>query len=125
MKGSVFERLGGFARVRLIVSDFYDKVLESERLRVHFQGVDMHRLVDHQTKFVSAVMGGPASYTDEMLARAHARLEIRPEEFAEMADLFRETLEDFGVPPEDVERLSAHVASVRDAIVAPAAAPGG
>jgi hemoglobin len=115
--GSVFERLGGFARVRLMVSAFYDKVLASEDLGKHFQHVDMRRLIDHQTKFTSAIMGGPASFTDEQIARAHQRLGISAAEFDEMADLFRETLEDFDLPPADVNRLHAHVVAMRDHVI--------
>lgn len=118
MRGSIFERLGGFARVRLLVSDFYEKVLASERLARHFAGVDLRRLIDHQTRFISAIMGGPASYTDEQIARAHARLGITAAEFDEMAMLFRETLEDFGLPDADIDRLHAHLLSLAEHVVA-------
>lgn len=114
---TLFESLGGFARVRLIVSDFYEKVLDSEILGPYFQQVDMRRLIDHQTKFISAIMGGPAAFTDEQIARAHARLDITPAAFAEMAALLRETLEDFGVPDADVERLHAHVLGMQPQVV--------
>jgi hemoglobin len=120
VNGSVFERLGGFARVRLLVSEFYEKVLDSEQLSVYFQHIDMRRLVDHQTKFISALMGGPASYSDEQIARAHVRLGIRSEDFAEMADLFRETLEDNRLEAVEVTRLHAHLLSLREFVVAEA-----
>jgi hemoglobin len=115
---SVFEELGGFARVRLIVSDFYDKVLASERLNRFFRDIDVPRLIDHQTKFISAIMGGPASYSDEHISRAHGRLGISADDFDEMAALFRETLEDFGLTPEQIERLAAHMHSMREHVVA-------
>jgi hemoglobin len=120
MNGSVFERLGGFARVRLMVSAFYDKVLDSPRLGPHFEHIDMRRLIDHQTKFISAMMGGPASFTDEQIARAHHRLGITTAEFHEMADLFRETLEDFTLPAPEVIRLHAHVLTMERHVVAEA-----
>lgn len=119
---SVFEELGGFARVRLIVSDFYDKVLASERLNRFFRDIDVPRLIDHQTKFISAIMGGPASYSDEHIARAHGRLGISVEDYDEMAALFRETLEDFGLTPDQIERLDAHMQSMREHVVAGSAA---
>jgi hemoglobin len=115
--GSIFEQLGGFARVRLMVSAFYDKVLDSERLSRHFSAIEVPRLIDHQTKFISAMMGGPASFTDEHIGRAHKRLGITGEEFEEMAELFRETLEDFGLPDVDVDRLQAHLLSMREHVV--------
>jgi hemoglobin len=117
VKSTVFEKVGGFARVRLVVSDLYDRILESERLRPYFEHIEMRRLIDHQTKFISALMGGPASFTNEQLARAHQRLRIRPEDFQEMADLFRETLEDFGVEPTDVERLHSHMLSLQEHVL--------
>lgn len=117
MKTSVFEQVGGFARVRLIVSDFYDRILDSENLRGYFAEIDVRRLIDHQTKFVSALMGGPVSFTDEHLARAHHHLAISPGEYAEMAEIFRETLEDHDLSPVEVERLHAHILSLRDVVI--------
>jgi hemoglobin len=113
VKTSLFERVGGFAQVRLIVSDFYDRILDSDRLRPYFENIDVRRLIDHQTKFVSALMGGPASYSNEQLARAHGHLGISPEEYEEMGEIFRETLEDFDVPSVEVERLHAHILSLQ------------
>ena len=117
MKSSLFERVGGFAQVRLIVSEFYDRILDSEGLRPYFQHIDVRRLVDHQTKFVSALMGGPASFSNEHLSRAHHHLGITPGEYEEMAEIFRETLEDFHVPGPDVERLHAHILSLREHVI--------
>jgi hemoglobin len=116
VKATLFERVGGFAQVRLIVSELYDRILDSERLRHYFEHSDVRRLIDHQTKFVSALMGGPASYTNDQLSRAHVHLGISNEEFDEMAELFRETLEDFDVPEVEVERLHAHILSLRDTV---------
>lgn len=116
MKSSLFERVGGFARVRLIVSDFYDRILDSESLRGYFENIDVRRLIDHQTKFVSALMGGPVAFTDEHLARAHHHLGISPEEYEEMAEIFRETLEDHDLPQVEVERLHAHILSLQEVV---------
>jgi hemoglobin len=117
VKTSLFERVGGFAQVRLIVSEFYDRILDSEQLRPYFETIDMRRLIDHQTKFVSALMGGPASFSNEHLARAHAHLGISPEEYDEMGEIFRETLEDLDVPEVEVDRLHAHILSLRDHVI--------
>lgn len=43
MKTSLFEKVGGFAQVRLIVSDFYDRILESEALRPYFEDIGVRR----------------------------------------------------------------------------------
>lgn len=106
---TIFERYGGFATVRKIVSAFYDKVLDSPLLVHHFENVDMRRLVDHQARFVSSVMGGPASYSDNHLRRIHERHRITTEEFREMVDLLEETLEDFDFAEADVREVIGQV----------------
>ena len=116
MKTSLFEQVGGFAQVRLIISDFYDRILDSENLRPYFEHVDVRRMIDHQTKFVSALMGGPVSFTNEHLTRAHHHLGITPEEYEEMGEIFRETLEDHDLPGADVERLHAHILSLQEIV---------
>jgi hemoglobin len=105
MSQTVFERSGGFVRVRRIVTDFYDRMLDNPLLAQYFEHTDMRRLIDHQTKFISSVMGGPAAYTDEQLERSHAHLNIARSEFLEMASLLRETLEEHGLEPADVEEV--------------------
>lgn len=109
MAQSVFERAGGFATVRKIVSDFYDKVLDSPRLQRHFANVEMARLIDHQTKFVSQVMGGPASFSDDRLKRVHAPMRVTRAEFEEIADLLCESMEDHGLADDDVRFVREEV----------------
>jgi hemoglobin len=99
---TMFERYGGFGKVSRIVSSFYDRVLDSPIMGPYFAGTDMKRLIDHQTKFIAFLMGGPASYSDEQLKRVHSHMEIDREAFDEMVDLLTETLEDFDVADEDV-----------------------
>lgn len=83
----------------------------------YFDDVDMRALVDHQTKFIASVMGGPASYSDEALKKVHASFEIDHASFAEMAKLLRETLVEFDVQPEDVDRVMGEIAARESVIV--------
>jgi len=99
---SIYDRAGGFTTVRKVVSDFYDRVLDSPVLRHHFEHVNMPRLIDHQTRFVSFLLGGPASFSDDHIQRVHARLGIGLDDFDEMVSLLTETLEDHDFTTEDV-----------------------
>jgi hemoglobin len=117
-KRTVFERTGGFARVSRLVMDFYDRVLDSPVTGPYFTGVDMRRLIDHQTRFIATVMGGPASYTNDQLERAHAHLGITEEAFLEAVALLRETLEDHDLPAEDVRTVEDAMMERKHFIVA-------
>lgn len=114
---TIFERCGGFATVRRIVSDFYDRVLASEDLQGYFAGIDMRRLVDHQTKFMTALMGGPASFADQQLERAHARVGVTSADFDLLVELLVDTLEEHGLAREDVQAMAAAMETRRHLIV--------
>ena len=116
MNQTIFERCGGFSTVRKVVSTFYDYVLEDVVMAPYFEGVDMRRQIDHQSKFISAVMGGPASYSDDHLKRVHARLGIDPEAFVVMASLLQEAMEDHDMAATDVDAVM-HEIVIREHLV--------
>ena len=117
MSQSMFERYGGFAKLSKVVLAFYDRMIESDVTGPYFENVDMRRLVDHQTQFLSQVMGGPASFTDSQLAKYHAHLRIDAAAFDEAMELLRETLEDFDLDTADVDQVIAGMSSRRRFIV--------
>jgi hemoglobin len=114
---TIYERYGGFPTVSKIVSSFYDRVLDSPRLASYFEHVDMRRLIDHQTKFIASVMGGPASFTSEHLARVHKNLGIDDVSFEEAVLHLRDTLEDHGIEETDIGTVVADVRSQKTSIV--------
>lgn len=117
MKRSIFERYGGFARVSRVVSSMYDKILESPVTSPYFAGSDMRRLIDHQTRFVATLMGGPASYTNEHLERVHSRLGITDSAFDEVVYLLKETLEDYDFDDDDIAEVEREMQNRRQYIV--------
>jgi hemoglobin len=117
MARSIFERYGGFASISRVVMSFYDRILVSPVTSPYFENIDMRRLIDHQTRFISSVMGGPASYTNDHLQRVHARLGITSDAFDEMTLLLRETLEDFDYAEEDIQTVMDEIVSRRHVIV--------
>lgn len=114
---SIFLRLGGFAAVSRIVSDFYGRATSDSILSPFFVGIDMATQIDHQTRFVSSLMGGPASYTNEHLQRVHEHLRIDEATFAHMTLVFRETLEDHDVAETDIGTIMGEMAARRPYIL--------
>ncbi len=111
MSVSLFERYGGFGQISKVVLAFYDKVADSEVIGHYFDHVDMAGLIDHQTKFIASIMGGPASYSNEALQRVHSGLAIDRASFEEMKSLLRETLEEFEFQEVDVETVMSEIES--------------
>jgi hemoglobin len=102
---TMFERYGGLAFVTRFVLSFYDRVLASIQLASFFANSDMQRLVEHQAKFISTVMGGPTSYSNAVLREVHEHLDIDDQAFDEMIFLFKATLKDFKIADIDAEAI--------------------
>ncbi len=107
MDKSLYEKYGGFSTVSKIVMTLYDKLLDDDDVGPFFDDVDMPKLIDHQTKFVSTLMGGPASFTDTHIQNAHKNMTIYDAHFDRLKELIEETLLEFGVEGEDIGTVLA------------------
>jgi len=117
MKATLFDRYGGFGTVHRIVLSFYDKMLDSDIVGPYFDDTDMPALVDHQTKFISQIMGGPAIYSNEVLEQLHRNLAITQVAFDEMASILEQTLREFELADEDIRFIMADIKGRRPFIV--------
>ena len=113
---SLFDKYG-FESIARIVDDFYNKIEATPELDSYFIGVDMQRLRDHQTDFISQVLGGPIKYNTDHLKKMHATLNITNADFDQVASVMHQVLEKNGVAPEDVTTIMNYLESVRQDIV--------
>ena len=109
--------MAGLPRVSRVVLTFYDKALDSDQIGEFFEEIDMKRLVDHQTKFISSLLGGPASFADERLKHLHSNHDISDQDLDEMAKLLAEALEEHGFEPADCKTVVHEIESRRSYIV--------
>ena len=117
MSKSLYDQLGGFSAVRKLVSDFYNRVLEEEDLVPFFKDTNMANLIDHQTKFWTTLLGGPASYTEEQLRKIHVSMGIKDSHFDLIVDLVVETLEDHDLDPQHVSDIAEQLRAYRSSVV--------
>ena len=105
MSKSLFEKYGGFSTVSRIVLKLYDRLLDDDDAGPFFDDVDLPSIIDHQTKFVSSLMGGPASFSDEHIEAAHRHLTINGHHFDKLEALITEVLVEFNVEPADIDAI--------------------
>ena len=117
MTESLYDQLGGFSEVRKLVSDFYDRVLDEEDVAPFFRDTDMANLIDHQTKFWAALLGGPVSYTDKQMEKIHASMGIQDHHFDLIVDLVLETLEDHDIEDQHLRSIAEKLNGYRSSIV--------
>lgn len=114
---TLFEKYGGFGRINHIVIDFYDTLLDSDELGPYFDNVEMAALIDHQTKFVSYLLGGPASFSNGHLKNVHRHLNITPDHFELMKATLSATLLKHGFESVDVATVEGEIEARREFIV--------
>ena len=117
MEKSVYDQVGGFVSVRKIILEFYNRVLDEDELIPYFKTIDMERQIDHQTKFISMLLGGPASFTDKHLEHVHKQMSIQNDHFDLVKDILEETLEDFDFSEEHISFLTGEFEKRRNLIV--------
>ena len=85
-----------------VVTDFYAAVLKSPRLNRYFETASVGALVEHQTNFMMAVMGGPSAFSDDHIRDTHKHLGVTTEDFDELIELLEKTMEAHGVAAEEL-----------------------
>ena len=114
---SLYEQLGGAGSIAAVVDDFYRRVMADDALAAVFAGVDMDRLLRHQTRFLSFALGGPNQYAGRSMRAAHAGLGITLAQFAAVAAHLSAALAACGVPAALIDRVIGHVAGLQPDIV--------
>ena len=113
----LFEKYGGLRTLRAVIIDFYDRVLDSDVVGHFFEDVDIAKLIDHQTKFFTAILGGPAEFADQRLANAHRHLKVTHIHFDEITRILADTLADAGFAKSDLNITLSAVEARRSLIV--------
>lgn len=117
MEDNIYKKYGGFSKISRIVLALYDRILDDDTIGPFFDEVDMNRIVDHQTKFISSLLGGPASYTDDQIQKMHSHLAIGPEEFEALVGILREVLAEHDFEEEDIETVILAFSGRRNLVV--------
>ena len=120
MAGTMLEKYGR-GRLAQIVSSFYGDVLRSSQLAPFFSDVSIAGLIEHQSRFLAMVMGGPPAHTGEELVAAHEDFGITNTDFDEMLRLLERSLGTFGIDPDDIAQVISRYREMEGFVVNPAA----
>ncbi len=71
---SLYEKIGGKAKIVPAVDLFYRKVLADERLKQFFDPVNMDQLRSLQAMFLTMLVGAKMKYTGKDIRAAHTGL---------------------------------------------------
>jgi len=113
---TLFERLGGEAKLREIVDNFIDRVFADLMIGFFFRNADRARLKEMEYQLAAEFLGADVKYSGKPLGKAHANHPIMGGHFARRRQIFKETLEQFQVAEEIRLALLHHTDALRSLI---------
>jgi hemoglobin len=117
---SLFEQLGGEAKLRVIVNTFIDRVFEDRMIGFFFRNADANRIKEMEYQLAAEFLGAPITYRGRALDVAHAKHPIMGGHFARRRQILKETLEAYAVPQAVREAWLGHTDSLRPLITSQA-----
>lgn len=107
---SIYDRIGGYQALEVVVEDFYCRVLDDDHLSGFFAGANMNRLKGKQVEFFAAALGGPQSYTGAPMKQVHQGRGITMDHFNLVAGHLTDSLCAAGVPEPTIAEILAAIA---------------
>lgn len=117
---SLYERLGGDKAIETAVDIFYHKMLQDDRVRHFFYGIDLERQRSKQKGFLTMVTGGPKQYSGKSMRVGHSHLiekGLNDKHVDVVIQHLCDTLRELGVSESDLNEVTDLVNSVRDDVL--------
>ena len=117
---SLYQRLGGYDAIALVVDDFITRLATDKRFEKFFTGFSddsKKRLRQHILDQFCAAAGGPCVYTGREMRTSHKGLGITEADWDAAAKHLVEALDKYKVPEAEKNELPAFVVSQKKNIV--------
>jgi len=119
-KKSLYERVGGYNALALVVDDFIGRLVADERFNKFFVGhsTDSQKKIrQHILNQFCEATGGPCVYTGRDMKTSHAGLKISDADWDAAAKHLVESLDKYKVAKPEKDELLAFVTSLKKDIV--------
>lgn len=116
MTQTLYERLGGEAKLRQIMDTFIDRVFNDRMIGFFFRSADKNRLKEMEFQLTARFLGANIEYQGRPLEEVHAQHPIMGGQFMRRLQILRETLEEHGVCQEVRDAWLSHAESLRPLI---------
>ena len=102
---TIYDRIGGYQALEVVVEDFYCRVLDDDHLSGFFVGTNMSRLKGRQVEFFAAALGGPEPYAGAPMKQVHQGRGISMHHFNLVAGHLTDSLSAAGVPEPTIAEI--------------------
>lgn len=116
MPETLYDKLGGEAKLRQIIDTFIERLFEDRMIGFFFRAADRKRIKEMEFQLTACFLGADVQYRGRPLAEVHAKLPIMGGQFARRLQILRETLEAYDLPQEIRDAWLDHTESLRPLI---------
>ncbi|MBI4487991.1 MAG: group 1 truncated hemoglobin [Deltaproteobacteria bacterium] len=116
MGGTLYEQLGGEAKLRQIIDAFIDRVFDDRMIGFFFRNADKKRIKEMEFQLTARFLGANIEYQGRPLGEVHAKHPIMGGQFARRLQILSETLDDYEVPKHIRDAWIEHTESLRPLI---------
>ena len=120
---TLFERIGGEAKLRATAEEFTNVILEDDRINFTFADTDLTKFKQLLFEQLCALSEGPCKYSGRDMRAAHAKLNITNAQFNALAEDLYTALDRVRVPYRLQNKLMALLAPMQRDIVKPGFIP--
>jgi hemoglobin len=113
MAKKLYEELGGLDKLREIINTFVDRMFDDIMIGFFFRKTDKERIKEKEFEFTAQVLGADIKYSGTPIAEVHQKHPIMGGQFSRRTQIFKETLQEYEVPPHIIEKLLNHTESLR------------
>jgi len=122
---TLFERIGGEAKLRATAEEFTNVILEDDRINFTFADSDMSKFKKLIFEQLCEITQGPCKYTGRDMYEAHKKLNLNNAQFNALAEDLYIALDRVHVPYRVQNRLMALLAPMQRDVIKPGfVAPG-
>ena len=105
MDGPLYDRMGGEEIVSGIVEEFVSMVIEDDKLKSHFEGVDQEKMKEMLVAQITYASGGEIEYEGQTFLESLAGMGITGESLESVTEHMTASMEANDAWPEDVDEL--------------------
>lgn len=110
---SLYEELGGQAKVQEIVSNFVREIEYDPQILPYFEGSDIDRFIEKLSEQICAVSNGPCVYSGDNMEKVHSGMNITESHFNHTVDLLINAMNKAKIPHTTQNKLLARLAPMR------------
>lgn len=113
----LYEDLGGLEKLKQIVDEFVDKLVDDLMVGYLFSKSDKIRIKEKEFELLANILGAKIKYTGNSVKEVHKTLNIKSGEFERRKQILKEILLKYNCPENVMKAIMEHTEKLRFIVI--------